>query len=147
MIARRVVVSAVLLAVGVLGSIAQPASAAVLTHRFKAAGTSVCLDASNDVRLATCGPANRQLWRWSTPSSGGTLLQNVGTGTCADRFRADVGLSGCGSGVPNRWLVTGTPDNLLIKAADTGLCLSRTGSAQVGMKACDGTPGQRWQRA
>lgn len=136
----------VALAAGLLGSIAQPASAAVLTHRFKLAGTSVCLDAGVDVRLATCGPGGRQLWRWSSPSIS-TALHHVGTGMCAHRIGTDVGLSSCTSSVPNSWKVSGTPDNLLIKAADTGQCLGRTGSADVAMKPCDGTAGQRWQRA
>ncbi|MCP3801901.1 RICIN domain-containing protein [Allokutzneria sp. A3M-2-11 16] len=149
MIARAVL--PVALAAGLLGALAQPASAAVLTHRFKLAGTSACLDAGigggpGGVRLATCGPGNRQLWRWSSPSLQ-TPLYHVGTGTCAHRVRTEVGLSDCGGAVPQRWKVTGTPANLLITAADTGHCLSRTSSATVGMKPCDGSPGQHWQRA
>ncbi|SDM73493.1 RICIN domain-containing protein [Allokutzneria albata] len=141
----------VALAAGLLGGLAQPASAAVLTHRFKLAGTSACLDAAfggglDNVRLATCGPGNRQLWRWSSPSTH-TVLHHVGTGTCAGRIRAGVGLSGCDGAVSKRWKVTGTPASLLIKAADTGHCLSRTGSATVGTRPCDGTSAQQWHRA
>jgi len=140
----------VVLAAGLLGGLAQPASAAVLTHRFKLAGTSACLDAGsgglNAVGLATCGPGDRQLWRWSSPSIS-TLLHHVGTGSCAYRSGANVGLSSCNSAVPKSWNVTGTPDNLLIKAADTGYCLGRTSAAKIEMKPCDGGAGQRWQRA
>lgn len=130
---------------------APSASAAVLTNRFQLAGTNTCLDGSiggsiADVRLATCVSGDRQLWRWSTPSIQ-TSLRHVGTGTCAHRQRTAVGLSGCGDAVPQRWRVTGTPDNLLIRAADTGQCLGRTGAGRVGMSVCDGTAAQRWQRA
>ncbi|WP_157984508.1 RICIN domain-containing protein [Lentzea terrae] len=130
---------------------ASSASAAVLTDRFQLAGTHSCLEGGigggiSDVRLATCASGDRQLWRWSTPSTQ-TSLRHVGTGTCAHRLRASVGLSGCGAAVAQRWRVTGTPDNLLIRAADTGQCLGRTGAGRVGMSVCDGTAAQRWQRA
>ncbi|WP_086818862.1 RICIN domain-containing protein [Allokutzneria sp. NRRL B-24872] len=144
-------IAPVVLAAGLVGGLAQPASAAVLTHRFMLAGTSACLDAGmggglGGVGLATCGPGNRQLWRWTSPSIQ-TSLQHVGTGTCATRVRTEVGLSGCTSTTAQRWIVTGTPANLLIKAADTGHCLARTSSVNVGLRPCDGTAAQRWQRA
>lgn len=130
---------------------APSASAAVLTNRFQLAGTNSCLDGSigggiSDVRLATCASGDRQLWRWSTPSTQ-TSLRHVGTSRCAHRLRTEVGLSSCGDAVPQRWRVTGAPDSLLIRAADTGQCLGRTGAGRVGMAPCDGTAAQRWQRA
>lgn len=130
---------------------APSASAAVLTNRFQLAGTTSCLDgtiggAVADVRLATCASGDRQLWRWSAPSTQ-TSLRHVGTGRCAHRLRTEVGLSACGDAVPQRWRVTGTPDNLLIRATDTGQCLGRTGAGRVGMAPCDGSAAQRWLRA
>jgi hypothetical protein len=147
MIAGRIVVAAAV-AVAAFTLVGAPsASAAVLTNRFKLAGTTVCLDGSvADVRLATCGPGERQLWRWSTPSTQ-TSLRHVGTGTCAHHLRTEVGLAACASAASQRWKVTGTPDNMLIKAADTGQCLGRTAAAGVGMSPCTGGAAQHWQRA
>ena len=129
---------------------APSASAAVLTTQFRLAGTTLCLDGSTggaiaDVRLATCGLGDRQLWRWSTPG-GDTSLRHVGTGACAHRVRTEVGLSTCGTAVSQRWKVTGTPDAMVIKAADTGQCLGRTAAARVGMSPCNGGAAQHWQR-
>jgi hypothetical protein len=148
--ARTIAAAAVAVAAFTLVG-APSASAAVLTNRFKLAGTTLCLDGSvggaiADVRLTTCGPADRQLWRWSTPGSQ-TSLRHVGTGACAHHLRTEVGLSACGTAVSQRWQVTGTPDTMLIKAADTGQCLGRTAAARVGMSPCNGSAAQHWQRA
>lgn len=125
---------------------ASPASASVFTNRFRAAGTTLCLDGYatrpvSDIYVTGCNTGPFQRWRWD--NVGETWMQSQAAGTtCMQQAGTQVDLVACRL-VPAQYWVVELPR---IRKWGTNLCLTRQ-APHVRLTTCNGSIYQQWQVA
>lgn len=111
-----------------------------------------CLDGyesryQSDVYVTGCNRGTFQNWNWGG-HSGETRLMNQHEQKCMAPSSTGINLVACHPTARNqRFLVQFLGNNRWqIKTADTGLCLARIGTENVGLASCGGAYQSQWYR-